>query len=151
MKENQNKINTNLWSGGEYNNSLNGITCEQDNQKIIISEDWSAIGETSFKITRGGGTRYNWCRFNYPNSPNKTTTATLKIYSPNATADIRFTEMKSAGESVYVSTRIYPSEQIQTISLTYTTPSDDALGYFLRIDLNNDGTVLYVDDIQINQ
>ena len=74
VKENQNLLDTNLWSGGEYDNSLNNIASMEDNQKIMISNQWQSNGETSFLIKRGGGTGYNWTRFRY-----KTTNAKLKL------------------------------------------------------------------------
>ena len=149
MKENQNELEYNLWSGGEYQNNLNNITCQQDNQKIIISKEWSAIGETSFKITRGGGTGYNWCRIKYnTNNAKQTITATLKVYSPNAQADIWLGDVYSGNDTGHSAVHVYPSEQVQTISLTYTGTLPTIECYAIRVNMVYDNTWLFIDDIQ---
>lgn len=50
MKENQNLLSYNLYSGGEYENSTNGFYRINTNTNIITSNDYSVIGEQSFKI-----------------------------------------------------------------------------------------------------
>lgn len=151
VKENQNLIDTNLWAGGDYDNSLNNISCQQDNQKVIISKEWSVVGETSFKIKRGGGTGYNWCRFTYlTNNSKQTITATFKIYSPNAEADIWLTEIYNGSEGPHTSVHIYPSKEVQTISLTFTGTFTNIIAYSLRVNLLQDDTCLFIDDIQFS-
>lgn len=149
MKDNNNLLGYNVWSAGDYDNSLTNIQCNQDNQKIIISNDWSVNGENSFKITRGGGTSYNWCRLRYPdNTPGRTLTCTFKVYAPSATADIWLCDMSNGStEGSHTSVRISPSSEIQEISLTYTGTLSSVQYYALRINLINDWELLYIDDI----
>ena len=138
----------NLWSGGEYDNSLNNIASMEDNQKIMISNQWQSNGETSFLIKRGGGTGYNWTRFRY-----KTTNAKLKltikfkIYSPNAEADIWLYDMYNGNEGAHNGVHIYPSNKIQDITLSFNGSLSNVTEYGLRINLLNDSTWLFIDDI----
>ena len=150
MKENQNLFDTNLWSGGEYDNSLNNIQCIQNNQKCIITKDYSVNGETSFKLSRGGGTTYNWTRFRVPyTETGKTITVKCKIYNPNATADIWLCDMDGSTEGGHNGARIYPSNQIQEIVLTYTGALSTVTHYAIRVNILYDDTWLFIDDISL--
>lgn len=144
-------MDINLWSGGEYNNTLNNIQCNQDNQKVIISDEYSINGETSFKIMRGGGTGYNWTRFRVPcTETGKTMTVKCRIYSPNASADIWLCDMNGGStEGERTSIRVYPSKNVMEISLTYTGKLTTLTHYALRINLLNDDTYLFVDDLSL--
>ena len=148
MKDNNNKLDINLWSGGEYDNSLTNVWCNQDNQKCIISDEWSYIGESSFKITRGGGIRGNWMKFMYRTATAKQTlTCTCKIYSPSAEALIWLCDDNQGNEGSHTSVRIYPSNNVQTITLTYTGTLTTITSYCLRVNMEYDNTVLFIDDI----
>ena len=152
MKENQNLFDTNLWSGGEYDNSLTNIQCNQDNQKCTISNDYSSNGETSFKLSRGGGNSYNWTRFRVPyTETGKTMTSKLKIYNPNATADIWLCDMNGSTEGGHsgASVRVYPSNQIQEIVLTYTGALSTVTHYAIRVNMLYDDTWLFIDDLSL--
>ena len=138
----------NLWSGGDYDNSLTNVQCNQDNQKCIISNDWSINGETSFKINRGGGTSYNWCRFRYPSTDaGQTITAKLKVYSPTAEADIWLCDINGSTEGSHNSVRVYPSTKTQEIILTFTGTLSTVTSYAIRVNLLYDDTCLFIDDI----
>ena len=151
MKENQNLIDMNIWSGGDYDNSLTNVQCNQDNQKCIISNEWSINGETSFKITRGGGSGYNWCRFRYPSTDaRQTITAKLKVYSPTAEADIWLCDINGSTEGSHTGVRITQSDTVQTISLTYTGTLSTVTSYAIRVNLLSDDTCLFIDDIQFS-
>lgn len=150
MKENQNLFDMNLWSGGEYDNSLNNIQCIQNNQKCIITKDYSVNGETSFKLSRGGGTGYNWTRFLAPcTEKGKTMTAKLKIYTPNAEVHCYLCDMNGSTEGNHTGAYviIYPSNKIQEITLTYTGTLSTLTHYAIRIMLQEDGTYCFIDDI----
>lgn len=50
MKDTNNILDYNVWSGGEYENNTNGLYRINTNTKIISSNEQSHIGEQSFKI-----------------------------------------------------------------------------------------------------
>ena len=151
VKENQNLLDMNLWAGGNYDNSLTNIQCNQDNQKIIISTEWSDNGETSFKITRGGGTGYNWCRFRYLSTEaGQTITAKLKVYSTTAEADIWLCDINGSTEGSHNGVRIYPSPKTQEIILTFTGKLSTVTSYAIRVNLLYDDTCLFIDDIELS-
>ena len=144
VKENQNRINHNLWSGTDYENNLNGTVAYSGKLNVEPSNNWSDIGETSirYESTKDeyqGITLYK----NYVNT-GEVATANITILHPT-------------GKQFYI--RLYEKSEILTdiavpennkpiniqISRTVTIGEELSLTIFTRKTNNK----AYIDNIRL--
>ena len=113
MKDTNNLLSHNLWSGSEYENKTNEII--PNGLTIIPSNEFSSIGETSFKIIRTGTNNYLSIDIKSLLTNNKSYTVYMDIYSPTTEGAVG---LRDTNGSTTVSYSF--GEGIQTVSVTKT-------------------------------
>lgn len=144
MKENQNRINHNLWSGTDYENNLNGTVAYSSTLNIKLSNDWSDIGETSirFESTKDeyqGITLYK----NYVNTGDVATANITILHPTGKQFCVRLYEKSRVLTDIVVPENNKPIN-IQT-SRTVTTGEELSLTIFSR----RTGNKAYIDNMKL--
>lgn len=141
MKDNENLLDYNVWSGTDYNNTITGFY-PIGNALIQSTNEFSNIGEYSYKIIRTNDdvSRVLGLAINNLTEPTNLT-ITLTVYNPNNNIAFNFND----GE--IISSIIIPSSSTpKRISLTAETTKNkiDFVGV-----LNNKQYLTYIDNIKI--
>ena len=143
MKDTTNLLDYNPYSAGEYSNDLSGIYRTNANHEIIISNEWSYIGETSFRIRSKSADATNFIINRASREINSVLTLQANIKVIRGTIQLRLQEIStnimtdvnipagSTGEFT-VSRTISSTQQVQA---TLLTRSADALFYIDNIRL----------------
>ncbi|MCR5026980.1 MAG: hypothetical protein K6A34_06035 [Methanobrevibacter sp.] len=141
MKDNNNLLSYNQWSTGEYNNSLigvNGGLCQ-------ISNEFSSIGEYSFKIIRDSA--HNWVELR-TNAEGNSFTGSCNIYSLVDGECLLICTYTDNTQS-YSNVLFYGNNNIQNLSVSIDKNPDKTLNYLsLRIKLASD-SFIYMDNPSI--
>ena len=142
MKDTNNKLDYNVWSGTEYNQGTSGFTIVRCTAES--SKNWSSISESSLKITTNDSTNWSYidaCRLT---GLTGTITATLDVYAPKGDISI----VLYAGVNL-VSVVVPESNTVQKINLSGTLPSNYnylAIRMFPRVD----NVPYYIDNISVS-
>lgn len=142
MKDTNNKLDYNQWSGTEYNNNTTGITSV--NNSIIESvNSWADIGECSFKITRKNSSLTTVCRMNIPNlTVGSNITLKLTVYTPNADTTVRLMD-----DNTIISDVVVPKSDTSTIVSLSGDVTNTTL--IMRVILSNNNSYCYLDNISV--
>lgn len=111
MKDNNNLLSYNIWSGSEYYRNTseiipNGLT-------ITPSSEFATIGENSFKIIRTGTNYYLTIYITNLLTNNKTYTAYIDVYSPTTSGSITLRDSAGTNNISYSAIN-----SVQTVSLS---------------------------------
>ena len=144
MKDTNNLLDYNVWSGTDYNNNTNGFINQQ--LKLTSSNKFCVIGEQSLEICKDGNN--NWCSIDITSviATGNTYRFSCEVYSPNSNGVITLRE--SGGNVVSIS--YVKSDIIQTVSgvIPITiTPSSTKKAYFQL--LNNTSNPAYFDNFSL--
>ena len=113
MKDTNNLISYNLWTGSEYENKTNDII---PNGLIITpSNEFSSIGESSFKIIRTGTNNYLSINIKNLLTDNQSYTVYVDIFSPTTDGSLLLRDVNGTNSVSYSA-----MESIQTVSVTKT-------------------------------
>lgn len=144
MKENQNKIDYNVWSAGEYKNSLEDITYIPPEDIIKITNEYSVIGETSIQLKSTVNETKNFILANLQYESNIGLTAKAHIRIVNGNAYFRI----SKSDGTIVAQVLVNEGTCGEITVSGVTPSS---GYYrILISTSTEDVVLYVDNIRLN-
>lgn len=147
VKDNKNLFSYNIFSGSDYLKNVSDVTCRQQGQKIVSSDEWSFTGNRSFKITLEGDA-FQWCLFPVYNFDGTNISISLKVYCPNGSCDIWLVEVKN--DSLKKSSVRAPSEHtVQTIELTRNLEFENPDYIGIRVNLLNVGDIVFVDDLSL--
>ena len=113
MKDTNNILSHNLWSGSDYENKTNEII--PNGVTITPSKEFSSIGESSFKIIRTGTNNYLSIDIKSLLTNNKTYTTYMDIYSPTTNGSIILRDSNGNNTVSYSA-----GAAIQTVSVTKT-------------------------------
>lgn len=142
MKDNNNKLNYNQWTCGEYENSVTGLYV-LNNAVLQLTNKYSNIGESSLKIIRKHETSTTAYIVRLSNLIGTNNIhASLDIYSPNNTTYIN---LFNGGQLVSTSC---PASSIPcTVTLDATINSDYV---DMRIFFTNPNDYCYIDNVKLS-
>ena len=143
MKENQNTLDYNVWSAGEYKNSLADIAYIPPEDIIKITNEYSVIGETSIQLKSTVNETKNFMLANLQYGSNIGLTAKAHIRIVNGNAYFRM----SNSYGTIVSQVLVKEGTCDEITVSGVTPSS---GYYrISISTFTEDVVLYVDNIHL--
>lgn len=108
MKDTNNLLDYNIWSGTEYTHDITGFS-----KTPISSNEYSSIGENSLKLTRTTDDYNNYTTEYMKSLPSSNYRLTVDVYSPQAGGRI----VMFTGDTEQVMTSFSPSPNVQSISL----------------------------------
>lgn len=118
MKDKNNLFKYDLWSSGEYSDNLTDF-----NPNIVISNsNFSIIGEKCLNITNNTNDIISLTIPVIPVESDKTYTLSCDILTENTVNMV----IQSSTTGRYVFTRVTPSNDIQSASVSYIAMGDDA-------------------------
>lgn len=142
MKDTNNKLDYNVWSGTEYNQGTYGFTIVRCTAES--SKNWSSISESSLKITTNDSANWPYidaCRLT---GLTGTITAELTVYAPKGY--IRAVLFAANPNENIVITDVYQNDKPQKIVLSGDIPANYQY-LTVRLFPRNDNVTYYVDDI----
>ena len=144
MKENQNQLDTNVWSAGEYKNSLENIVSIPSNVIAKTTNEYSVIGENSIHLKSTSDTTANFIMSFDQINAGVILTGKAHIRCINGNASIRLVNQSTS--TVIASTNIDTSTSGE-ISVSGTNASAGGVRFLIRIA--NTGTELFIDNISL--
>lgn len=143
MKDTNNILSYDLWSGQEYNNTT---TWNTENSGAIIKTNniVSTIGEQSIQYSHHKDWDYGHIHIS-PISINSDYTFSFDIYNPQGTVMVRLASNSRLNTLSQVS--IPSSDKIQHVILNCTTPSDINALYIQFF--TNDSNIFYFDNLSL--
>lgn len=144
MKENQNTLDHNVWSAGEYKNSLENIASIPSNVIAKTTNEWSVIGENSIYIKSTSDTTANFIISVNQYNAGVILTGKAHIRCINGSASIRLVNQTSS--TVIASTNIDAST-LGEVSVSGTNASVGDVRFLIRIATT--GTELFIDNISL--
>ena len=144
MKENQNQINHDVWSGCEYTNTINNIQYISDGFQVNPSTLWSKIGETSIHLTTTISNAQSMMLHRQNFNQNTILTATISIlHTKGELLKLRINE----SSNIFTEVTIPVSSSPQEISVTRQIL---ATGYVsINIVSVSDTEEAYLDNIRL--
>lgn len=144
MKENQNTLDYNVWSAGEYKNSLENIVSIPSNVIAKTTKEYSVIGENSIHIKSTSDTIANFIISFNQFDAGTVLTGKSNIRCINGSASIRLVNQTSS--TVIASTNISTST-LGEVSVSGTNESVGDVRFLIRIATT--GTELFIDNISL--
>ena len=144
MKENQNQLDYNVWSAGEYKNSLENIASIPSNVIAKTTKEYSVIGENSIHIKSTSDTTANFIIRVDSYNTGAVLTGKAHIRCINGSASIRLVNQTSS--TVIASTNIDAST-LGEVSVSGTNASVGDVRFLIRIA--NKDTELFIDNISL--
>ena len=138
VKDTDNILTHNQWSGGEYNRNTEGM---ETNDMIITSNDYSKIGENSFKIINNSDTTKYGGVSAISAIAGKTYTFKATIYNPLTQVNMVIRDTQWNAQSV----SIPPSNKAETYTLTLEVSQNTTI----YCNFNVLSNFIYVDDISL--
>ena len=145
MKDTDNILDINPWSGGEYNNFANIDNGTDRNGTLQITNQHSTIGEKSIKLKNSS--RW-WFYILFNGILNKTYKVTADIYNPNV--PVRLTLLGS-DKDVIINTIVPVNDSWQTISISGTLTNADEPHIQVYLMDPNINDYAFIDNISIIQ
>lgn len=139
VKDTENILDYNIWSGGDYLKNTNGFTIA--NGSLARTTNYSSNGESSIYLLRLQGNSY--VSFSVPLSDSdigKTITFKVDVYSPNDSAQLQISH-----NSQYESSTCNSNSEFQTITLSRTIVNSDSLYCIIKLNEID----CYIDNLSI--
>ena len=108
MKDTNNLLDYNIWSGTDYSNDITGFS-----KTPISSNEYSSIGENSLKLTRTTDDYNNYTTEYMKSLPSSNYRLTVDVYSPQAGGNL----VMFIGDTVQVNVVFNSSPNVQSLSL----------------------------------
>lgn len=145
MKDTNNLLSYNVWSGSEYDGSISGFS-KTSNLTLIPSNEFSIIGECSIKGIRTADSSYYVDIQRLTTlSVGNTVTSTFKVYTSNTAVNVALFS-GNQGDISFVT--VYASNLVQEISVSGVVPTNS--GYIAtRIQAYEKNKPFYIDDISL--
>lgn len=135
MKDTNNLLPFNVWSGSEYSKDINGFYA-------ISSTVWSSIGEYSFRNDYSN----NWLTLYQDTSLNNVSlTLTADINSKNSGALCIYYRVNGSYKSVKSG---FASGSVGLISVSADIPSDATM-VWCRVDLTDSSKPIFIDNVTL--
>ena len=142
MKDTNNKLGYNAWSGTEYNNNTDNIYA--GNCNMNSSNEYSVIGESSLKITTNNSASWGFVDLQRLTGISGSCTATLDVYAPKGNILIQI-YAGGARSSVTVP----KNDGFQQITLSTALPSSYEF-LVIRCFPRADNVPYYLDNISLS-
>lgn len=139
MKDTNNKLDYNLYSAGDYNNNTTGLNRNNDSI-IVVSSEWSSIGENSFKISRTSYVQPNTAYFIITNTGLSTITVEVDVYCPVNALEIQLYD----GGNVLSQVTVPARTSVNNIVLS---SQSDAATLYVRFRFANPKDYAFLDNI----
>ena len=136
MKDTNNLLDYNIWSGTDYNNDITGF-----NKTPTSSNEYSSIGENSLKLTRTTDDYNNYTTEHMKSLPSNNYRLTVDVYSPKATGRI----VIFIGDDNQVMTNFGSSPNVQSILLQ----ADNTNFRGFRLLNDTKGQSIWLDNISL--
>ncbi|WP_296862184.1 hypothetical protein [uncultured Methanobrevibacter sp.] len=142
MKDTNNILDHNQWSA-DYDETPNAFICGSG-MKVYVTNEYSSIGESSFKIVKTGTTQV-WVEVRQ--TSNKTSfTGTIDVYNPYENGALILVISYSDNSQSSTNVGIPFNDDLQTISASINAVSGKTVSTVaLRVSLNN----AYVDNLRL--
>lgn len=149
MKDNNNLLDYNVWSGTEYNHDTINIYNNSPNNIIINqSNDFSNIGESSLKITTKNIPSWvNIDLFKISN-PNKKVTGKFIVYTPECDVIINLFHTTTA--NYIASVNVPMNDKPVEISVTGDTSIYSGGNISIRVFPRTENKSFYIDNISLS-
>lgn len=141
MKDTNNKLGYNTWSGTDYTNNTNNFYA--GNCNINPSNEYSIIGESSLKITTNNSASWGFVDLQRLTGISGSCTATLDVYAPKGNILI---QIYAGGPRSSVT--VPQNKDFQQITLAGTLPSSYEF-VVIRCFPRADNVPYYVDNISL--
>jgi len=142
VKDNNNLLDHNQWVA-DYDETPNGFICGRG-MKVYYNNNYSSIGESSFKIVKTGTTQL-WAEVRQ-NSTATSFIGTIDVYNPFENGSLMLVITYSDNSQSSTSVGIAVSGDLQTVSASINAVSDKTVSEIaLRVVLNN----AYVDNLRL--
>ena len=147
MKDTNNLLDYNVWSGTDYANDITGIYIN-GNATAESNNTFSVNGESSLKITNTDVSRWNSVDLFRISSPKRVVSGKFRIYNPECDVVVN---LFHTTEGVLISQVTVPQNKVpREISISGDT--SNISGYIsIRIfprDINN--SPVYIDDVSLS-
>lgn len=147
MKDTNNLIPYNTWSGGEYNKSITELV-RTNGQKVSITDTYSSMGEYSFKVERISN-EYVWTEYraigNHTKVQGKST-----IYTPISNSSLIIIFYYTDNSHSAISCDIPASNKSKIVTLTAESNPDKTVDHIsLRISVGTLNHYCYWDDLSL--
>ena len=142
MKDTNNLLDHNQWVA-DYDETPNGFICG-NGMKVYVTNEYSSIGESSFKIVKTG-TTYFWAEVRQ--TSNKTSfTGNIDIYNPYEYGALFLVITYSDNTQSSTRVNVSPSDNLQYISASINADTGKTVSTIaLRVSFNN----AYVDNLRL--
>lgn len=108
MKDTNNLLDYNIWSGTEYTHDITGFS-----KTPTSSNEYSSIGENSLKLTRTTDDYNNYTTEHMNSLPSNNYRLTVDVYSPKSGGNL----VMFTGDTDQVNVLFNPSPNVQSLSL----------------------------------
>ena len=142
MKDTTNLLDHNQWVA-DYDETPNVFICGSG-MKVYVTNNYSSIGESSFKIVKTGTTQV-WAEVRQ-NSTATSFIGTIDVYNPFENGALILVITYSDNSQSSTSVGIASSDDLQTVSASINAVSGKTVSKIaLRVSLNN----AYVDNLRL--
>lgn len=148
VKDKENLLPFNVWSGGEYNNDLTGITL--NNMIGTVTKEWHINGESSFKFISNDNVSNFRIDLIYTSVGN-TLILSIDCLNTQYTMVLKFYQLRGSAVLNQKSLSIPTSNNSQNISLSTTTLENITSIRVLVESTNHIGQTILVDNIQLSK
>lgn len=138
MKDNNNLLNYNQWSTGEYQDNTEGYLT---NAIIQTSKEYSMIGENSLKVINNTSSTKTTYTSPINVASNKTYTLSCILFNPKSQVNV----VLESNKSTYSVVSVPPSDKPQRIIVSYSTTDDSSLN--CRWNIFSD--YCFIDDVSL--
>lgn len=149
MKDTNNLLTDNQWSGSDYLENNTGFTGYNSTNTLRESvNEWSSIGENSLRITRLTSSSH-WVRVYYSNSiKSKIVTGKATIKTTDSSVTVSLLEL-NGGTTVQTATVVVPAGTVFNVNLSLTSGDANTRFALHTVSGGNIGDVYYIDDLSI--
>ena len=148
MKDNNNKLDFNQWSAGEYLNSNQGVI-SGSGQNYRTTKEFSVIGENSLRIIRTGNSVI-WTDVRVNDNLNQYTVS-CKLYSPESNGALYAVTMYDDGTQSISYSIFYMGDNVQFLSCAGNVEANKTVKEIaLRIMLYQYDKSAFIDDLMIS-
>lgn len=148
MKDNDNVLNYNIWSAGEYENNPEIFYGNPIISRICTNE-WSIIGEQGIKLTKKNSSESYVRIYHNQSFINKTVTASATIKTYNSAAYLYLFEANSSGfiqsRSVFV-----PANSVSKVNVSLVSGSNNTR-FGVQFNIVEDTGSINIDNIKLIQ
>ena len=146
MKDTNNLLEYNVWSAGEYGNTIPVILA---NMLGVITNNYSDIGEQSLKLTKNASSG-SYSRIIYNQSIiNKTVTVSAHIRTVDTNAQLLLLEFDSDSRTIQTGTVNIPTNSYGTFNISLISGSNNSKFVIQFSNIGGQGSDIYVDDISL--